>query len=65
VGRERGRLRPGPGHARVRAVRHLVPDGQYLLVYGYDLYVIRPDGTGRTPLDITGVPSGVFPDWIE
>jgi Tol biopolymer transport system component len=41
------------------------PDGQYLLVYGYDLYVIRPDGTGRTPLDITGVPSGVFPDWIE
>jgi len=27
--------------------------------------VIRPDGTGRTPLDITGVPSGVFPDWIE
>jgi hypothetical protein len=33
---------------------------------GYDLYVIRPDGTGRASLDIAGLPgSGLFPDWIE
>jgi Tol biopolymer transport system component len=40
------------------------PDGQYLLVYGRELYVVRPDGTGRAPLDIAGIPDGVFPDWI-
>jgi Tol biopolymer transport system component len=41
------------------------PDGEYLLVSGYDLYVIRPDGTGRTSLEVRGVPGreGVFPDW--
>jgi hypothetical protein len=33
---------------------------------GHDLYVIRPDGTGRTSLDIPGMPgSGLFPDWIR
>ncbi len=31
------------------------PDGEYLLVSGYDLYVIRPDGTGRASLDIAGL----------
>ena len=42
------------------------PDGKYLLVSGYDLYVIRPDGTGRASLDIPGMPgSGLFPDWIS
>jgi Tol biopolymer transport system component len=40
------------------------PDGRYLLVSGYDLYVIRPDGTGRTSLDIQGLRGGLFPDWI-
>ena len=41
------------------------PDGRYLLVSGYDLYVIRPDGTGRASLEIRGMPgSGLFPDWI-
>jgi Tol biopolymer transport system component len=39
------------------------PDGQYLLVSGYDLYVIRPDGTGRASLHIDGVSGGVLPDW--
>jgi Tol biopolymer transport system component len=42
------------------------PDGRYLLVSGYDLYVIRPDGTGRASLDVAGLPrGGLFPDWIE
>jgi TolB protein len=42
------------------------PDGEYLLVSGYDLYVIRPDGTGRESLDIPGFSgNGLFPDWIE
>lgn len=41
------------------------PDGRYLLVAGYDLYVIRPDGTGRASLDVVGLRgSGLFPDWI-
>ena len=41
------------------------PDGEYLLVSGFDLYVIRPDGTGRASLDIAGLLGGLFPDWIE
>jgi Tol biopolymer transport system component len=42
------------------------PDGRYLLVSGYDLYVIRPDGTGRASLDIQEMPhGGLFPDWIR
>ena len=41
------------------------PDGQYLLVSGYDLYVIRPDGTGRASMDIEGIRGGLFPDWID
>jgi Tol biopolymer transport system component len=40
------------------------PDGKYLLVSGYDLYVIRPDGIGRASLDIAGLTGGLFPDWI-
>jgi Tol biopolymer transport system component len=40
------------------------PDGQHLLVWGYELFVVRPDGTGRTPLRIPGLADGVFPDWI-
>lgn len=38
-------------------------DGENLLVSGYDLYVIRPDGTGRASLEI-GLRGGLFPDWI-
>jgi Tol biopolymer transport system component len=40
------------------------PDGQYLLVAGFDLYVIRPDGTGRATVEIDGIGGGLFPDWI-
>jgi Tol biopolymer transport system component len=36
------------------------PDGQYLLVSGYSLYVIRPDGTGRA--DVAPNAGGI-PDW--
>jgi Tol biopolymer transport system component len=41
------------------------PDGRYLLVSGFDLYVIRPDGTGRASLEIDGLRGGLFPDWIR
>lgn len=37
------------------------PDGNYLLVSGYSLYVIRPDGTGRA--EISAKSAGI-PDWI-
>ena len=40
------------------------PDGRMLLVSGYDLYVIRPDGTGRASLAVAGLTGGLFPDWI-
>jgi Tol biopolymer transport system component len=40
------------------------PDGQYLLVSGYDLYVIRPDGTGRASLHIRGASGALLPDWV-
>jgi TolB protein len=36
------------------------PDGRYLLVSGYSLYVIRPDGTGRA--DVASNAGGI-PDW--
>ncbi len=41
------------------------PDGQYLLVSGRALYVIRPDGTGRLELRADGIdlPLGGIPDW--
>ena len=40
------------------------PDGEYLLVYGRELYVVRPDGTGRATLDLAGTAGGLFPDWV-
>src|SRR5262245_62445706 len=40
------------------------PDGRYLLVSGFDLYVIRPDGTGRASVELEGLRGGLFPDWI-
>jgi TolB protein len=38
------------------------PDGRYLLVSGFSLYVIRPDGTGRA--DVLPQAGGI-PDWID
>lgn len=38
------------------------PDGRYLLISGYSLYVIRPDGTGRA--DVAPAAGGI-PDWID
>ena len=37
------------------------PDGQFLLVSGASLYLIRPDGSGR--VDVLPE-SGGIPDWI-
>ena len=37
------------------------PDGKHLLVSGYSLYVIRPDGTGRS--EVLSKAGGI-PDWI-
>jgi dipeptidyl aminopeptidase/acylaminoacyl peptidase len=37
------------------------PDGAYLLISGYSLYVIRPDGTGRSEVARR---AGGLPDWI-
>jgi Tol biopolymer transport system component len=37
------------------------PDGRDLLVSGYSLYVIRPDGMGRA--DVAPNAGGI-PDWI-
>ena len=43
------------------------PDGAYLLVTGYALYVIRPDGSGRLELRAAGIPRslGGIPDWTD
>ena len=42
------------------------PDGSAILVAGGgDMYIIRPDGTGMTPLPVEGVPHPLFPDWIS
>ena len=41
------------------------PDSQYLLISGYALYVVRPDGTGRLELRADGMPGALagLPDW--
>ena len=41
------------------------PDSRHLLVSGYALYVIRPDGTGRLELRADGIERalGGIPDW--
>lgn len=41
------------------------PDGRYLLISGYALYVVRPDGTGRLELRADGMRRalGGIPDW--
>jgi hypothetical protein len=38
------------------------PDGGYLLVSGRVLYVVRPDGSGRSEVRRE---SGGIPDWID
>jgi TolB protein len=41
------------------------PDGSAILVAGAaDLYLIRPDGTGMTPLRVAGLDHPLFPDWV-
>jgi len=41
------------------------PDGSAILVAGAaDMYLIRPDGSGRTPFPVEGVAHPLFPDWI-
>lgn len=41
------------------------PDGGHLLISGYALYVLRPDGTGRLELRAEGIGRalGGIPDW--
>lgn len=59
----------GTGLARVTAefgqFMTWSPDGEELLVSGFDLYVIRPDGTGRASIDLPGLRGGLLPDWIK
>jgi len=41
------------------------PDGEAILVAGAgDMYLIRRDGTGTTPLKVEGAAHPLFPDWI-
>ena len=41
------------------------PDGREIMVAGgSSLYVIRPDGSGRSNVPVRGVPHPLFPDWI-
>jgi TolB protein len=41
------------------------PDGEAILVAGASaMYLVRPDGTGRTALKVPGVAHPLFPDWI-
>jgi len=39
------------------------PDGQYLLISGASLYVVRPDGTGRVELHSAEASGAGIPDW--
>jgi Tol biopolymer transport system component len=39
------------------------PDGQFLLISGRGLYVVRLDGTGRLAINPPGVSGGGIPDW--
>ena len=43
------------------------PDGQYLLISGHTLFVVRPDGTGRVEIrpDGMALPPGGIPDWVS
>ena len=39
------------------------PDGQYLLISGASLFVVRTDGTGRVELHAAGANGAGIPDW--
>ena len=41
------------------------PDGRYLLISGYALFVVRPDGTGRLEIRTPALERalGGIPDW--
>jgi Tol biopolymer transport system component len=59
-----GLRRVSPEHAQFVAWS---PDGDYLLVSGQALYVLRPDGTGRLELRTPEIPRalGGIPDWTR
>jgi TolB protein len=41
------------------------PDGREVLVAGgASMFVIRPDGSGKSEVTVSGVPHPLFPDWI-
>jgi Tol biopolymer transport system component len=41
------------------------PDGREIMVAGgASLYVVRPDGSGRSEVPVSTVPHPLFPDWI-
>ncbi len=54
------RVTPEPGHFVTWS-----PDGDYLLISGRELYVVRPDGTGRFEIRTPDMPLalGGIPDW--
>ena len=59
---------PKESHLIQRLFRRLTREGAVAVCYeagvsGYDLYVIRPDGTGRASLDIEGLRGALFPYW--
>jgi TolB protein len=41
------------------------PDGSEILLTGDRPYLIRPDGTGRTPFPTKRVSHPLFPDWVQ
>ena len=41
------------------------PDGREILVAGSSFYLVRPDGSGRTPLPVRGAAHPLFPDWVR
>ena len=43
------------------------PDGRYLLISGHTLFVVRPDGSGRTEIHPPELPlpPGGLPDWVR
>ena len=61
----RGWLEPPAGHPETGHFVAWSPDGAYLLISGRELYVVRPDGTGRLEIRTPDMPLalGGIPDW--